>query len=417
MICEKHNMLVKWLFRIFIVSFVITHLSFGQGKSICKLKIKENHGLDRQLEYVEFSCQLDKSYFNNEHVAFVSQDLGSKKETACQLIIEYQDSLNNKLLARIIFPVSFKAFEEKLYLIKTKQAENNNTTDLKLDGLGTELVIENKFYIADLRKDDSVEGHSYNSGQIRELKIKLGIDQSITNVEDRVHWAPNFKKPEHEYYTTIAHWNNPKVNEIVKGPYQISTYREDLAPNHPEILLSARYQFYEGLPYFRFYSRMEMQNNIWLELLRNDEMAMDSMFTHMAFERPNGEIVDLEFSQRYELLNKQPIENNSPWLCFYNMNEGFALGTIRINYDNTNNSGGESPTYKPHTQIGEWLKGVKYCNRRLVHDHLTFIPKGSCYTEDNAYLVFKINDKDKLHDIRCWAERIRSPLHVTVEYF
>jgi len=42
---------------------------------------------------------------------------------------------------------------------------------------------------------------------------------------------------------------------------------------------------------------MEMTESLWLNLLRNDEMAMDSMFTHIAFERPNGEIIDVTFSE------------------------------------------------------------------------------------------------------------------------
>jgi hypothetical protein len=244
----------------------------------------------------------------------------------------------------------------------------------------------------------------------------MGFDQLLKNVEDRLHWAPNFKRPELEYYTTIAHWQLPKINEIRTGPYQISTLRQDLAPDHPEILLTARYRFYAGLPYFRFYSGMEMKDNVSLELLRNDEMAMDSMFTHMAFERPNGEIIDVSFSERYDLLKKHPIENESPWLCFYNLDKGFAFGSIRIKYNNTDITGGDSPTFQAHTQIGEWLKGVKYWNRRLIHDHLTFIPKGSYYREDNAYIVFRINDNDKLQDIRYWAERIRQPLQVNIQY-
>ena len=73
--------------------------------------------------------------------------------------------------------------------------------------------------------------------------------------------------------------------------------------------------------------------------------------------------------------------------------------------------------WQPHTQIGEWLHGIKYWNRRLIHDHLTFVPSGSCYSEENAYLVFKIErEGDRLQVIRDWAERIRNPLQVDVEY-
>ena len=72
-----------------------------------------------------------------------------------------------------------------------------------------------------------------------------------------------------------------------------SIFRQDAAPDHPEISLTAVYRFYEKLPYFKFYSEMQIVEEVWLELLRNDEMTMDSMFTDLAFQRPAGEIVDV----------------------------------------------------------------------------------------------------------------------------
>jgi hypothetical protein len=388
----------------------------GQETALLQISINENYGLERNFDYVEFSCQLPVELLEGGKIALYAQEINTNQRIDCQVVLEENEIVQNKISVRIIFPVACGAFKKKEYIIISKKSSDFQSTDLKLSGEGTELVIENKFYDANLSKSDSTEGHSYKSGQIRELKIKMGFEQLLVNVEDRLHWAPNFKRPELEYYTTIAHWQNPKINEVNTGVYKISTLREDLAPSHPEILLTARYSFYAGLPYFKFYSKMEMIDNVLLELLRNDEMAMDSMLTHMAFQRPNGEIVDVEFSERYEILSNRPIENESPWLCFYNLDKGFAFGSIRIKYDNTNLSGEDSPTYQPHTQIGEWLKGVKYWNRRLIHNHLTIVPKGSCYREDNAYLVFKINKNDKLKDIKYWAERLRNPLQVNIQY-
>jgi hypothetical protein len=409
-------MFIKPLNIIFVVLAIIAGISSAQENTILQININENHGLDRDLEYVEFSCQLDADLLGNGNFSLFAQESNTGLKIDCQVSYLQLDSANNKLLVRIIFPVSFNAFEEKQYLIKTKKSGESVVGDLKLRGQGTELVIENKFYQADLRKNPAMEPQSYMSGQIMQILIKMRFDQLLTNSENRLHWAPNFKRPELEYYTTIAHWQLPKINNLSIGPYLISTLRKDLAPDHPEILLTARYRFYAGLPYFRFYSSMEMIDNVWLELLRNDEMTSDSMFTHMAFERPDGEIIDIAFSERHELLKNQPIENESPWLCFYNIDRGFAFGSIRIKYDNTDITGGDSPTYQAHTQIGEWIKGAPYWNRRLIHDQLSFIPKGSCYREDNAYVVFTIKDHDKFQDIRYWAERLLQPLQVNIQY-
>jgi len=388
----------------------------AQESDLLKITVTENHGLDRALEYIEFAFQTNLVNSTQQESQLVAEDIKNGEQIPCQISAqELGDSLNTKLL-RVIFPLSITASGKKEFIIKRISSEKLPASSLLVRGEGLELIIENEFYQANLTKNAAVEPQSHDSGQIRELLIKLGFDQLITNVEDRVHWAPNFDRPEIEWYTTIAHWDNPATYQLENGPYRVRTFRQDLAPDHPEILLTATYNFYAGLPYFTFYSSMEMKEGVWLQLLRNDEMAMDSMFTHLAFERPDGEVIDLPFSGMHPFLDENPIENNSPWLCFYNKDEGFAFGSIRILYDNTNTFGDESILYKPHTQIGEWLKGVKYWNRRLIHNRLTYVDVGSTYREKNAYLVFKIAKENHLQKIQTWADRIRHPLQVDLEY-
>ncbi|MGH7491843.1 MAG: hypothetical protein ACREOO_05565 [bacterium] len=312
-----------------------------------------------------------------------------------------------------------QAHETKILLLKVSQSEGvsrQGTSDLSTAGTGLELRVANKYFVADLTRSDQAEPKNHASGQIRELLIKMGFNQLLTNAEDRVHWAPNFKRPELEFYTTIAHWDNPALNLSEHGPHLVRTVRQDLAPDHPEILLTAVYKFYANVPYFKFYSGMEMVAGVWLELLRNDEMTTDSMFSHVAFQRPTGDIVEIRLDERHALLQRQPIEAEAPWLCFYNIDKGFAFGTIRLKCDYTNQFGEPSPTYLPHTQIGQWLDR-RYWNRRLIHDHLTFVAKGSRYVEENAYLVFKIGAHDRLAEIKSWARQLQNPIRVSVYPF
>ncbi len=388
----------------------------ARDSELLRVTVAENQGFERSLEYVEFSFQMNRSALGKRELMLVAESSENKERIPCQVTTSSPDHSPELTLVRVIFPVSIEAHSLQEFIIKRVGRVKIPSGKLNLHGKDLGLVIENEFYRADLTKNSSVEPQSYDSGQIRELFIKLGFNQLITNVEDRVHWAPNFDRPEIEWYTTIAHWDKPATYHLEKGPYQIRTVRQDIAPEHPEILLTATYRFYEGLPYFRFYSEIEMKEGVWLTLLRNDEMAMDSMFTHLAFQRLNGEVIDIPFSEMHPIIDEEPIENASPWLCFYNQKEGFAFGSIRIVYDNTSLMGDQSVLYHPHTQIGEWLKGVKYWNRRLIHDQLTFVPPGNRYREDNAYLVFKIDRDDPLKSIKYWADRLRNPLEVDVEY-
>ena len=115
------------------------------------------------------------------------------------------------------------------------------------------------------------------------------------------------------------------------------------------------------------------------------------------------------------LLEQQPLENDAPWLCFYHQEKGYAFGSIRLDYDNHDDFGEPSPLYHPHTRISDGAGGGKYWNRRLIDEQRTYVPRGSRYIEENAYLVFRIDVADKFREIREWAARLRQPPRVTVQ--
>lgn len=382
----------------------------GQGPSVATIAITEKDGLDREREYVQLSLQAAAPEGKKRLTALMAIEKTGAK-IPIQLITSAYFKQQQTIVMELIFPLSIAAHQTRTFDIVPAAGSELPQTDLRFDGEGTELIVDNQYYRADLTRSEKSHEQQHFSGQIREMTLKMGLDQPLVNDENRVHWAPNFKRPELEYYTTIAHWDNPKIN-INHGAYMIRTIRRDAAPRHPEILLTAVYKFYAGVPYFRFYSEMEFVQDLWLELLRNEEMTTDSMFTHLAFLRPDGELVNRPL---YDLSQPgmKPIESDAPWLCFYHAEKGFALGSIRLRYDNTNTSGEPSTTWQPHTQIGEW-EGKKYWNRRLIHDRLTHVAKGSRYTEENAYLLFIIGQEDRFKEIKFWAKRLRHPVEVIV---
>ncbi len=400
------------ILAVFFLHLLVSLLA-GQDSLLARIILRETAGLEREKEYVEFPLQLAFRDSGKQSRDIVAIDIASGEKIFCQSIQERNVPDKNIAVVKIIFPVDIAANSTRTFLLCQEKAGGHSPTDLKIEGRGLELIIENEYYRADLTKRKGPEPKTHSSGQLQELLIKLGFNQLLTNAEDRIHWAPNFKRQELEYYTTIAHWENPREYLVASGDYLIRTMRQDAAPDHPEIMLSATYKFYAGVPYFRFTSEMEFIRDLPLELLRNDEMTTDSMFTHLVFQRPDGEIIDVRFKDRYKLLEKQPIENDAPWICFYNSEHGFAYRTIRLRYDNHNRRGELSPTYFPHTQIGEWLDR-KYWNRRLIHDHLTYVPEGSRYLEENAYLVFRIGETDRFEPIKYWEKRLRQPVEIMV---
>ena len=387
---------------------------YGQDDNVAKIVVYEPFALERSIEYIECNLQLNENGRKGKELQLYVQDINTGQNTVCQI---YKDDYfpEEKIRAvSIIFPISISANERKTFNVKYGSPHVSDKSNLSIQGQGFDLKIENQFYLADLTKSAESEGKNHESGQLRELFIKMGFNQRLFRGQNRIHWAPNFQKKDVQHYQTIAGWEKPKTYNLFKGPYLVFSERCDLAPGNPEILLSASYKFYADLPYFIFFSSMEFIENSWLTLLRNDEMTMDSLFTNVACERISGEIIDLPFKQRYELLEKNPIENEAPWLCFYNRDKGYGYASIRIMYDIRDRLGQPSPTYLAHTKISDGSGGGKYWNRRLIHDHPTFVAKGSRYTEQNAYLVFKLAEGDKFKEIKYWADRLRNPVLVEV---
>ncbi len=387
----------------------------AQDENLAEIEIRENFGLARELEYAICPLQIAVDDLKNYEFNIVALDKKNNEEIPCQIFDSRSFKRENISIIQVIFPVTMDPYAIKNYVISRTAQTKPIKTDLLYEGKGLDIIVENEFYRADLTKSEQSEAKSHHSGQLREILLKNGLNVRLFRDQNRMHWAPNFQNTEYDEYETIAGWDYPRDYQFSAGPYLVHTLRQDAAPRHPEILLTASYYFYSGLPYFRFYSSMAVIMDVSLFLLRNDEMTMDSLFTHVAFQRPGGQIEDLSLLERYDRLEERPIENDAPWLCFYNATEGYAFGSIRLKYMNKNEMGFESPVYLPHTKISDGSGGGKYWNRRLIHEYPTFVPKGSRYIEENAYLVFQLDSEDRFKEIKYWADRLHHPLQVRIQ--
>lgn len=410
---KLQNQILVNILVIIILTFISKNI-IADEFTLAKIVVRETTGISRTLEYIEFQLQLELTSKNSNEFYLVAEDIQNGSQIACQVFSKEVFRKENICSFQVVFPLSITANEQKIFLLKQVNEQKQIFTDLSYRGKGLDLVIENDSYIANLSKSHQSEAKSHDAGQLNDLMIKMDFDQLLYRTENRMHWAPSFQKQGLEYYNTSSGWDNPKHYKFESGPYLISTQRKDLAPEHPEILLTCNYYFYADLPYFKFYSSMNIIKDVTLTMLRNDEMTMDSLFTNIAYKNKSGDIIDLSFSERYSELDKNPIRNNSPWVCFYNQDRGYAFGTIRIKYDNVNHNGLPSPTLLPHTKISDGAKGGKYWNRILIQEYPLLVPEGSLYQEENAYIVFKITEKDKFKEIEEWMTTLRNPLEISV---
>ncbi len=405
----------QYFYVLLILSFLCTCVT--NNSLLGTLTITEPAGIARNLEYVEVEILLDqlplqgKALFlkdkNGERIK--GQILRSKKESSGYII-------------SALFPISIKAHKKAQYDIILAQNEVV-LTDLKTAGENLELVIENNHYVANLTSELATTKNGIGAGQLASLTLKSFNNQVLKRAKINMHWAPSFQKVGLDY-KTMAHLRKHDSVFIDKGPYQMTTYRSGKVAGYEEIQLEGQYQFYAGLPYFIFSSNMTMTEDVVLTMLRNDEMTMDSLFTHAMFPLPNGEIKTVSLFDKPPLtphysikeLIKTPIDANANWFCFYNDSLKYGFGSIRLGYDYTNYEGGQSPMLNPETRISYGRGGGRYWDRRflfLKEDSLA-IPKGSRYAEKNAYVVFHVDAENPSREIEELFNQITQP--VTVKY-
>jgi len=204
-------------------------------------------------------------------------------------------------------------------------------------------------------------------------------------------------------------------HKVEQGLYAVTKLRSGTTDSVPEIFVEGEYTFLANRPYFIFESNMTLEKEISLKLLRNDEMTMDSLFTHVAYQKPNGTLARLKlYTTELDSLDSEPIPDDTGFVAFYNTDYGYGLASIRLEYDNTNSEGSTSPLYNHHTKISTASNNGRYWNRVLIDSAIT-VPKGSKYHEKNAYLVFKVGQEIPEEQILYHAERLWNPLTVILQ--
>ncbi|MFK5973159.1 MAG: hypothetical protein QM485_07745 [Flavobacteriaceae bacterium] len=369
------------------------------------VSVSETAGLTRNIEYITTIISLEEGLKSSE--TLLVTDLESKRSIPVQIMDTSIDGHNYSL--EVTFPVSVKANQTKNLHFSIKE-KMRDTLPVNLMLSEDQLSVENRFYKASFSTENDKRG-----GQIDGIILKEFNDQILKRGHISMHWAPNFSKSDSEGYFTMESLSPSSKNHIRQGLYQVIKKRSGISDSVPEIRIKGRYEFYVNSPYFLFESTMIVEKDVQLDLLRNDEMTMDSLFTHVMYQQKNGEILHLGlYNNELDVLEEDHIPDNAPWLAFYNIDKGYGFGSIRLAYDNTNLDGNPSPTYTPYTKISRASNSGRYWNRVLIGETDMMVQKGSRYKEKNAYLVFKVDVRKPEKEIMEYYTRLTSPLVVTV---
>jgi len=379
---------------------------------LLRFSVNEKAGITRDLEFVTLQVQLERALDGSTGICIKEQN---KDELILGQVLDSTFQASNKITYTCLFPFSIEANSTKHYEVYISNEGKLHNEILMIEGSSSNIKIENSHFIADLTDVKATQQNGLVSGQLAGLVLKRFNNKLLERGHINMHWAPNFQKEDLEY-KNFGHIINPDTSSILQGPYKTTIFKSGYVEEYPEILVSCTYEFFAGLPYFIFSSEIQMDEDIELMLLRNDEMTMDSLFTHVMYMHQDGETgaTALYNDQEFKELEQDPIHDDATWLFFYNDVLNYGFGSIRIAYDNTNIYGEPSPLYKQHTKITHSSGNGRYWNRRLVHDHNMYIPQGSRYTEKNAYLVFKVRPEDPSREIEEYHKRLMNPPPIAV---
>lgn len=379
--------------------------SCSKPEPLATVTVSENTGLERVVAYV--SAEVPRGLSSDGLGTLIAFDTEKNESVAVQIIDTLGSQGHTTLL--LMFPVSIGANQTKIYHIRSSEEILDSVSALEKNPDNNQFF-ENKSYKATLTTENDERG-----GQIGGLTLKQFNDQLLQRGHIAMHWAPNFSKSNSESYFNLENLTSSSQNTVQSGIYKTIRTRSGATDSVPEIDVKGMYTFYDKLPYFIFESTMSMNHDVELNLLRNDEMTMDSLFTHVVYQAKNADPIYHElYSEDKNIFEGRPISDDVDFVAFYHKEKGYGLASIRLLYDNANTDGNPSPTYKPYTKISESRNNGRYWNR-VLSDTIQKFPEGSRYLEKNAYLVFKVDELSPEKEILYYQERLLHPLEVKVE--
>lgn len=387
------------------VSFLILLLWGCSPTPLLQFKVTEPVGIDRDLEYIEVVWEM------NQLPKEKSFSISSKDYSVQGQVLSIDSSMGNIYKIKALFPIRIAAHKTVSYKLYHQPAAMLDSLKIIDDQHGP--IIHNSYFSADLTANESNDNELLYAGQLKTISLSNPNVPLFKRKNINIHWAPNVQaigRP----YRTLGHLDNKHSKKHI-GPYQIKIEKEGHIDEYPEIKFKSQYTFLAGLPYLIFSSEILVQKDIELTLLRNDEMTLDSLFTHVYYKE--GELtkkLDLYDTSTFDLLDKNPIPDNAPWVAFVNVKKKYHYGSIRLSYNNKNLQGGTSPLFEPHTKITAVWDGGRYWNRRLIHDHNTMIPSGSRYLERNVYFVGSTTDSLQIEVDRL-QKKLENPVQITIK--
>ncbi len=406
-------------------------------KNYKSIVLSETAGIDRETEPVEvlLSFYPDKAQHLTREIRVVAIDPVSYEleEVPSQVydIMKYlkEDDLDPDtngnptreiplwmatVTARVAFLADVPAKSSKVYLIYYNNEHalaKMYQTDLRVQGEAPGLRIDNNLYSIVLHPD---------SGHLDQITLKSKPDAPLFHrmeTNGAIHWNPGIYSPPTPW-THTADWKPPANVNHLAGPVITSTEVWDNLREIPEVDASVRYDFYPGVPYFISSTTMRINERIECIALRNAEIVFKrELITHAAwYDAVRDKVIEYDVAGMPELTDLL-IEDDVPWITFYNKETGIGFCGIQLNYVNAGLES-KSRLLNPYMYItgGPWIYWARALSLTFQSSNMQqMIPamEGNFFAEKWAYLTYEIEDGDKPYAPAIkWQKRLTNPLRI-----
>lgn len=315
---------------------------------------------------------------------------------------------------QLAFLADVKANTSQVYLVyynNERALTKSYKTDLHVQGEAPGLQVDNDIYTLSLHPD---------SGHLDQIILKEKPDFPLFHrmeTNGAIHWNPGIYSPPRPW-THTADWKPPANVNYVSGPVMVATEVWDQLREIPEVDASVRYEFYPGLPYFISTTSMRINERIDCIALRNAEIVFKrEQVTHAAWYDVIRDSVIVYNVTKMPDLTDLLMEDDVPWITFFNEDTGIGFCGIQLEYLN---AGLESKPrlLNPYMYItgGPWIYWARALSLSFLASNMQqMIPalEGNFFAEKWAYLTYEIKNGDQpFSEVLSWQRRLTNPLKI-----
>jgi hypothetical protein len=329
--------------------------------------------------------------------------------------------------ARIAFQADVPANSSRIYLIyhnNPSAKDPNYQTALSMKGPAPGLTFDKangkvrEIPITIENEKIKVSLHPH-SGALNELTLKSKPNAMLYHkmeTNGSVHWAPEAYPPPRPW-THTSDWMQPDF-QAWRGPVVVTTMARAPLPVIPEVEAAVSYKFYPNLPYILTTTSTRVNEPLAVQAMRNGEAVFKrDLITHLAWFDPIEKKIQTVELDKIADLDEILMEENTPWISFFNPKTGIAFGGVQI--ESSISGLEEAPrVVNPYFYcivgpVVYWSRAMNFTFASSASQLMINVPKGTSFWEKWAYVLYEPQPGNNPHaSLIEWQKKLTNPLHV-----